>query len=167
MKKLIIAILVAVLVLVLLTPAALAKPDTDKPLPATGVELVKKVTIHGRPGGGGGGRPVRQAATGVLGQPVLGNKYAIVIGISNYPGTANDLQYCDDDAQDIYSALTTLYGYASGNIHLLLNMGASYAAILGAVNDIKSRAVASDEVVFFFSGHGANGKADRWRQGKN
>jgi len=162
MKKLIVAVLVAVLVLVLLTPAALAKPDKDKPLQATGVELVKKVTTHGRPGGGGRGRPGKQAATGVLGEQ-LGtgaNKYAILIGISNYPGTANDLQYCDDDAQDIYNALTTLYGYTSGNIHLLLNMSASYAAILGAVNDIKSKAGADDEVVFFFSGHGASGKAD-------
>ena len=54
MKKLIFAILVAVLVLVLITPAVLAKPDMDKPLPATGVELVKKITLHGKPGGGGG-----------------------------------------------------------------------------------------------------------------
>jgi uncharacterized protein YxeA len=41
MKKLIIAVLVAVLVLVLIAPAVLAKPDMDKPLPATDVELVK------------------------------------------------------------------------------------------------------------------------------
>jgi len=38
MKKLIVAILVVVLILVLITPASLAKPDTDKPLPATDVE---------------------------------------------------------------------------------------------------------------------------------
>jgi len=158
MKKLIVAILVAVLVLVLLTPAALAKPDTDKPLPATDVELVKKVTLHGNPGGGG--KPVKQAATGVLGASCSGNKYAIIIGISNYPGTASDLEYCDDDALDIYNALTTLYGYSSDNIHLLLDMNASFTAIRDAIDDIKSQAVAGDEVVFFFSGHGSKGKAD-------
>lgn len=158
MKKLIVAILVAVLVLVLLTPLALAKPDKDKPLPATNVELVKKVTLRGKPVGGG--KPVKQAATGVLGAPSSGAKYAILVGISDYPGTANDLQYSDDDAQDIYDALTTLHGYSSGNIHLLLNMGASYTAILDAVNDIKGEAKAGDEVVFFFSGHGAKGQAD-------
>jgi hypothetical protein len=160
MKKLIFAILVAVLVLVLIAPAALAKPYMNKPLPATGVELVKKVTIHGKPGGGGGGRPVRQAATGVLGANVSGNKYAIIVGISNYPGEANDLEYCDDDAQDIYDALTGLYGYNSSNIHLLTDMNASFTAIQNAINDIKLQEVAGDEVVFFFSGHGANGKAD-------
>ena len=158
MKKLIVAILAAVLVLALLTPAALAKTDKDKPLPATNVELVKKVTLRGRPVGGG--RPVRQAATGVLGAPSSGAKYAIIIGISDYPGTANDLQYSDDDAQDIRNALITLYGYSSDNIHLLLDMDASFTAIRDAIDDIKSEAVAGDEVVFFFSGHGTKGKAD-------
>jgi hypothetical protein len=160
MKKLIFAILVAVLVLVLITPAVLAKPNMDKPLPATGVELVKKITLNGKPGGGGGGKPGGGAATGVLGAPSSGAKYAIIVGISEYPGTANDLQYCDDDAQDIYNALTTLYGYTSGNIHLLLDMDASFTGIRDAINDIKSKAVAGDEVVFFFSGHGTNGRAN-------
>ena len=162
MKRLIAGILVAVMVLVLITPAVLAKPDMDKPLPATDVELVKKVTLHGKSGGGGGGKPAGGAATGVLGEQ-LGTgakKYAIIVGISDYPGTLNDLQYCDDDAEDMYAALTTLYGYKSSNIHLLLDMGASFAAIQGAINDIKSKAKADDEVVFFFSGHGTNGVAD-------
>jgi hypothetical protein len=158
MKKLIVAILVAVLVLVLITPAVLAKPDMDKPLPATDVELVKKITIHGKPGGGG--KPAGGAATGVLGAPSSGDKYAILVGISNYPGDDADLEYCDDDAQDIYNALTTLYGYSPSNIHLLLDMDASFSAIRDAINDIKSKAVAGDEVVFFFSGHGTNGRAD-------
>jgi hypothetical protein len=162
MKRLIVGILVAVLVLVLITPAVLAKPDMDKPLPATDVQLVKKITLHGKPGGGGGGKPAGGAATGDLGEQ-LGtgaNRYAIIVGISNYPGTVNDLEYCDDDAQDIYTALTTLYGYSSDNIRLLMDMNASFTRILNAINDIKSKAVAGDEVVFFFSGHGTNGRAD-------
>ena len=160
MKKLIVAILVAVLVLVLITPATLAKPDMDKPLPATDVQLVKKITLRGKPGGGGGGKPAKQAATGVLCEQ-LGtgaNKYAIVVGISDYPGEENDLEYCDDDAQDMYDALK-LYGYSPGHIHLLLNMDASFTAIMDTINDIKSQADSSDEVVFFFSGHGTNGVA--------
>jgi hypothetical protein len=160
MKKLIVAILVAVLVLVLIAPAALAKPDMDKPLLATDVELVKKITLHGKPGGGGGGKPAKQAATGVLGESCSGNKYAIIVGISDYPGEENDLQYSDDDAQDIYNALTMLYGYSAGNIHLLKDMDASFTAIRDAIDDIKSQEVAGDEVVFFFSGHGTNGWAD-------
>jgi len=156
MKKLMFAILVAVLVLVLTTPVALARPDKDKPLPATNVELVKKVTLRGRPGGGG--RPGKQAATGVMGAPSSGDKYAIIIGISDYPDTANDLQYCENDALDICNALTTLYGYNPSNIHLLLGMNASFNAIQNAINDIELKATNDDEVVFFFSGHGAKGK---------
>jgi metacaspase-1 len=162
MRRLMAAMLVAVLVLVLMAPAVLARPDMDKPLPATDVELVKKVTLRGKPGGGGGGRPVKQAATGVLGEQ-LGtgaNKYAVIVGISDYPGTGSDLQYCDDDAQDVYAALTTLYGYNSSNIHLLMDMGANFTAIRDAISDVKSQAVAGDEVVFFFSGHGTNGVAN-------
>jgi len=162
MKKLMVGVLVAVLVLVLVAPAVLARPDMNKPLPATDVELVRKVTLNGKPGGGGAGGPVRQAATGMLGEQ-LGTgaaRYAIIVGISDYPGTGSDLQYCDDDANDIYIALTTRYGYSPDNIHLLLNMGASFTAIQGAINDIKSQEVAGDEVVFFFSGHGTNGVAD-------
>jgi hypothetical protein len=156
MKRWIAGILVAVLVLVLITPAVLAKPDMDKPLPATDVELVKKITVHGKPGGGGGGKPATPAATGTVGANCTGTKYAIVVGISDYPGTLNDLQYCDDDARDMYDALTTLYGYSNstGNIHLLLDMNASFTAIWDAINVTKSQAVAGDEVVFFFSGHG-------------
>jgi hypothetical protein len=159
MKRLIVAISVAVLVLVLIPPAALAKPDMDKPLPATGVELVKKITLHGKPGGGGGGKPPKQAAKGILGTNVSGDKYAIIIGISDYPGTANDLEYCDDDAQEMYDALTTLYGYNSSNIHLVFNMTASFNEIRDAISDVESREVAGDEVVFFFSGHGTKGIA--------
>ena len=30
------------------------------------------------------------------------NAYAIVVGISDYPGSDSDLSYCDDDALDVY-----------------------------------------------------------------
>jgi len=157
MKRVLVSIVVAVLVLVFVAPNVLARPDVNKPLPASEVELVKKVTLSGRPGGGG--KPTKQAATGVLGELCSGNKYAIIIGISDYPGTANDLEYCDDDADDVYKALTTLYGYEPHNIHLLKDTAATFTAIRDAIRDIEAKAVAGDEVVFFFSGHGANGKA--------
>lgn len=162
MKTTIIGILVAVLVLVLIAPAVMAKPDMNKPLPATDVELVKKITLRGKPGGGSVGKPVKQAATGMLGEQ-LGtgaNKYAIIVGISDYPDERNDLEYCDDDADDMYDALTTLYGYSPGNVRLLVNMGASFDAIRGAISDVEYQEAAGDEVVFFFSGHGTNGVAD-------
>ena len=65
MKKVLTAILVVALVLALAAPVAVAKPDKDKPLPANNVELVKKITLHGK--GRGGGKPSKYAATGERG----------------------------------------------------------------------------------------------------
>ena len=158
MKKLITAILLVVLILVLLPSAAVAKPDKDKPVPATDVELVKKVTLRGKPVGGG--KPVKQAATGTLGAECQGSRYAIVIGISDYPGTENDLEYSDDDANDMRDALVGVYGYNPSDIHLLLNADATFTAIRDAISDLESKVLAGDEIVFFFSGHGAKGRAD-------
>ncbi len=158
MKRLIVAVLVAVLVIALVPLVAVAKPDKDKPLPAANVELVKKVSLHGHGHGHGGGKPSKYAATGVLGEECTGEKYAIIVGISDYPGTGNDLNYSDDDADDMYAALTG-YGYTAGNIHLLKDLDASFGNIQGAISDIKGKEGEGDEVVFFFSGHGARGLA--------
>ncbi|MBM4461836.1 MAG: caspase family protein [Chloroflexi bacterium] len=161
MKKLLLGILAAVLTLALVSSPVAAKPGMDKLLPATDIELVKRATIHGERGSAG--KPAPGASTGLLGQLALGNKYAIVIGISDYPGTANDLSYCDEDARDMVSALTSLHGYDAANIISLIDLNASFDNIKNAVNDIKGRVAADSapaqaEVVFFFSGHGAKGK---------
>jgi len=158
MKKILIVLLAVGLLSLLVSPVALAKPDKDRPLPASNVELVKKVTIKGPKASGG--KPVKQSATGVLGASCSGAKYAVVVGISDYPGSANDLVYADDDALDVFTALTTLYGYDSTNIALLTNLSATFDAIQAAISDIKRKASSDDEVVFFFSGHGARGIAD-------
>ena len=52
------------------------------------------------------------------------------------------------------------YGFRDKNIHLLTDMNASYDNILTAINDVKGKVASSDEVVFFFSGHGMKGIAD-------
>jgi hypothetical protein len=157
MKKLLVFVIVLLLTTLLLTPFITANSDKDKPLQATDVELVKKITVRGKPQGG---KPSKDSATGILGIPCSGNKYAIVIGISDYPGNANDLQYADDDAESMSYALTNLYGYLPQNIHLLEDMNATYDNILAAVNDVKNQAGPNDEIFFFFSGHGAKGVAD-------
>lgn len=155
MKKALAIFMIAALFLLIATAMAVAKPE--KPTPATDVELVKKVTLKGPKGQG-------KPATSATGVPIpLGegkNKYAIVIGISDYPGTENDLNFADDDAIDMYNALVNKYGFLEENVHLLINSNANYSAIESAVNAVKQKANEGDEVVFFFSGHGARGKAN-------
>jgi hypothetical protein len=156
MGKIIFVVFVTVLVLVLIAPAALAKPDMDKPLSATDIELVKKVTVKGKPAGGG--KPSPYATTGQLGAPLPdgASKYAILVGISDYPGDAYDLSYCDDDALDMKMALTQ-YRYTESNIYLFLDDQATRQNIKNAIDAVKNRANIKDEVVFFFSGHGSKG----------
>ena len=82
------------------------------------------------------------------------NKWAVVIGISDYRGRGNDLQYCDDDAQDMYDYLIAK-GYPEGNIKLLKDGSAKSKSIISAIDWLESWENAESEVVFFFSGHGS------------
>lgn len=143
------------------------KPDIHKPIQATDVELVKKATIRGKAVGKGKPSPEGPSATGILGDyPVAGNKYAIVIGIADYPGTANDLKYTDEDAEEMIAALTNTYEFDPDNIRSFIDkegdeaVNATEEKILAAIQEIGSVAGSGDEVVFFFSGHGGKGKAN-------
>jgi len=80
-------------------------------------------------------------------------KYALVIGISNYAGTANDLNYCDDDATD-WAAFLQGKGYT---VTKLLDLAATKSAIESALNTLASRSIAGNEIFFIYSGHGSKG----------
>jgi hypothetical protein len=82
------------------------------------------------------------------------NKWAVVIGISNYRGKGHDLQYCDDDAQDMYDYLIAK-GYPAENIKLLKDGSAKSTSIESAINWLGSQENETSEVVFFYSGHGS------------
>jgi hypothetical protein len=134
------------------------------PLPASNVRLGIKVSGNAPKGAGvqngaSGGKRTG-AATGVLGRSASGEKYAIVIGISDYPGTSMDLQYSDDDAVDVFAALTTLYGYKTANIYLLKDADATRSGVMNAIAAVGAEASSGDEVLFFYSGHGGIGMAD-------
>jgi len=88
-----------------------------------------------------------------------GAKYAVVIGISDYDGYQYDLDYCDDDARDLYDALVNVYGFSPNNIELLIDHQATHANILAAVDWLLASEVAGDTVVFAYSGHGSRGRA--------
>jgi hypothetical protein len=102
-------------------------------------------------------KPTAGITTGIVSELADGgNKYAIIIGISDYDGTSNDLNYCDDDAQDFYNALTTVYSWEPANIiHLTTNAETKKSGILSAIDNLDEKEVAGDEVVFFYSGHGS------------
>ena len=143
-----------------------ASPGMDKahtsqyvPVKATNVEMVKKVTVKG-----GTSKPAKgnsYAATGTLGEPLAsgGTKYAIVIGINDYPGTSSDLQYAIADADSVFDSLINDYAFNSSNIIILKDAAASGTNIMKAISDMKTNLKAGDELVFYYSGHGAKGRA--------
>ncbi|MFH1036619.1 MAG: caspase family protein [Patescibacteria group bacterium] len=177
MKKIFIILVIGGVVLGLVGISQ-AKPtyQPTKPIPANDIHIVKKIPVSdeitkGKPTSpSGGGKVYSGAATGVLGAGATGNKYAVVIGICDYPGTDYDLCTSDGDSYNMYNTLR-LYGYDPANIYWYRDMGYdpnNYGVdgaptrqnIINAIESIKAGATANDEVVFFFSGHGADGKID-------
>ncbi|MCK5560095.1 MAG: caspase family protein [Thermoplasmata archaeon] len=75
-------------------------------------------------------------------------KWAVVIGIADYQGRLNDLQYTDDDAMDMYNYLLDK-GYPKGNIKLLLNRKAKGDAIYAAIDWMAQWEGPGSECVFF------------------
>jgi hypothetical protein len=82
-----------------------------------------------------------------------GAKYALVIGISDYSGTANDLTYCDDDAIDWKNRLVA-EGYT---VTSLIDLNATKANIQAAITTLASQSIAGNEIAFVYSGHGGSG----------
>lgn len=157
MKKILAIFVVSIFAIILALPTQISSVNLDKPVHATDIEIVKKVDIKGKPVSG---KPVKTVSTGIIGEPCSGTKYAIVIGINDYPGTSNDLNFCVADAKSMKDALNLKYGYSLQNISLITDSSATRSNITQAINDVKSKVQAGDEVFFFFSGHGAKGKAD-------
>jgi len=78
------------------------------------------------------------------------HKYAYIVGISDYEGTGNDLQFCDDDAMDMKS-----YFMSQGfTVRMDLDRSATADAITAGLQWLVSSAVAGDEIAFAYSGHG-------------
>ena len=78
------------------------------------------------------------------------NKYALVIGISDYEGTANDLEYCDDDAVDWKNFLQG-EGYS---VTMLTDNQATADNIDAALYALLADEDGDDYVVLTYSGHG-------------
>ena len=87
--------------------------------------------------------------------------YVFSYGVSDYPGTANDLNFTDDDARSIY----TMFNVAGYESHLRVNGGGGTyggteeapATLMQLEADIAyaaERATTKDTIVFYFSSHG-------------
>lgn len=78
-------------------------------------------------------------------------RYALCIGINDYPGTGSDLAGCVNDAND-WSAALAKRGFATST---LFDKKATGDAMRAAIAATLKRATTGDSVVIQYSGHGS------------
>lgn len=80
--------------------------------------------------------------------------YLLSVGISDYPGTQNDLRLPHNDA----ATMQWLYKEnKQAKTVLLMNDKATVSNVKTALKNMAAKATANDICVFFFSGHGVKG----------
>jgi PKD repeat protein len=98
----------------------------------------------------------RRQASDAASEQILvrsGAKYAIIVGVANYPPPQVSLTYTDDDASGLRDRLVSLPGWDADHIVLLLNQQAT-SANFRTVLDAMMGASADDLLLVYFSGHG-------------
>ncbi len=81
---------------------------------------------------------------------------AVIVGVSDYPGTANDLTTAVNDARAFRNALLEDPQWAEGNITYLTDANATRDAVLAAIADVAKVSDNNDVFVFYFAGSGAS-----------
>jgi hypothetical protein len=83
---------------------------------------------------------------------------ALIIGVSDY-NEMKKLEFSDDDAQHIFDFLQSEAGGSVplSQIILLKDQQATYKNVIGAANQLFSKANPEDLILFYFSGHGLPG----------
>lgn len=176
MKKILLTCLVISMVLMAVLPVvAYAKPGDD--LSTNGIEILKKnppkdlknlgQQIKNLIASYQGNKHFPPRNPGVVGPSPKGERYAIIIGINDYPGPDSvlagglDLFYAVNDAQAVSNMLVGVEGYKPQNIIMLTDRDATKSGILNQISALKKKVKSNDEVVFYFSGHSAkySGKA--------
>lgn len=83
-----------------------------------------------------------------------GRIFGVFVGISDYEGDDNDLEYTADDARDIQQALVRGAGMREEDATVLVDQAATTSNVRNAVERAARQAGPEDLILFFFSGHG-------------
>jgi tetratricopeptide (TPR) repeat protein len=91
--------------------------------------------------------------------PVADNQWALIVGVSKYPGQIQSLGYPSDDAKAVKQLLVSAAGFPNDHIRLLTDTGAgdekaTKQNILAAVDSFAPRVQPGHEVIVFLAGHG-------------
>ena len=83
-----------------------------------------------------------------------GARYAVIIGIADYPREENDLSYTVNDATAVTKVLLKDKAWDEGNVIVLLNEEATKGAVADILSLLADKASTHDLLFFYFSGHG-------------
>jgi tetratricopeptide (TPR) repeat protein len=91
--------------------------------------------------------------------PVADNQWALLVGVSQYPGQIQSLGFPRDDASAIKDLLVSAAGVPEDHIKLLTDNGAGDAKatkqnILAAIDSFAPRVQPGHEMIVFLAGHG-------------
>lgn len=92
-------------------------------------------------------------------------KKALLVGINKYPDPDNDLRGCINDINDMASFLVNERGFKMADIRLLTDKRATKINILERLNWLVKDAKKGDQLLFHYSGHGAQ-MASRAKSGE-
>lgn len=85
---------------------------------------------------------------------VVGEKWAVVIGISDYLAEGLDLQFAHRDAEEIRDFLVEKGGFRSDRVRFLSDQRATYQGIRTALFSFLAATQPDDLVLVFLAGHG-------------
>jgi len=100
-----------------------------------------------------------------------GKRWALIVGINDYPGTDSDLTGCDVDVANMRSLLQDYYFFPPEQVAVVQDLDATRARIEKELSDLADRAGPTDAVVFYYSGHGTQvpdldgDEEDGWDEG--
>lgn len=100
----------------------------------------------------GSGNPLKGLNVEKSKEMVVGNYYALIIGIDKYKGSWSPLQNAVNDAKAVETTLKTKYKF--DNFHSLYNEQASRKAIISQLEWLVQNAKPEDNVFIYYSGHG-------------
>lgn len=103
-------------------------------------------------------RVKRKAIKHIEGPGFIGEKWAVVIGVSEYRDSRiPSLRYASTDAKSLYNWLVSQNGgrYAPSRVKLLTNESATSRNIKHALFSWLKQAIAEDMVIIYFAGHGS------------
>jgi hypothetical protein len=117
---------------------------------------------------------VNDATKPVLDLPftvTVGKRWALLVGINDYPGDDSDLTGCDIDVANMRVLLQEYFFFPAAQITIVKDLDATRARIEKELTDLADRAGPTDAVVFYYSGHGTQvpdldgDEEDGWDEG--